>query len=128
MMRWILSICSLFSVAFCQDNSPDVVVRGVILVDHPNHLIKGDLENYGGVTIENVCLPGNSLQLEKTLNEIFIGHHLCKETILAAEEAIVEFYHKYSHPLVLVFTPDQVVSSGVVQIVVLESCIGQICF
>lgn len=108
------------------EEQANVCIRGIFLTNNPENLHSDD--EYEGVYFCNVCPPGPSRSLENQLCAILIGQPLTKERILEAQQAIVCYYKEYGHPLVLVYIPEQKISKGILNIVVIESKIGNICF
>lgn len=129
-MRFCFALICLaaFSSAFSKENSKDVAIRGIILVDHPDQMLRQRLEDCCGVFFRGLCPPGNPACLQQALSDEFLGQVLCQGRLLAIEEAILQHYYDNHRPLVLVLTPEQEFDCGVVQIVVFESRIGQVCY
>ncbi|MDX8431311.1 MAG: ShlB/FhaC/HecB family hemolysin secretion/activation protein [Candidatus Algichlamydia australiensis] len=77
------------------------------------------------VEIRGLSLPCSIRKLAKCLRP-FIGKGICPEQISCLKEAITTFYRENSHPFILITTPEQKVSEGVLRFEVHESCVDAV--
>lgn len=61
------------------------------------------------------------------LEPLFMGQRLSKHLLEQLKDEIVLYYRDHNRPVVSVYVPEQEVKNGVIQIVVIEGCVGQIC-
>lgn len=112
------------------DESPEAVsveLRGLILVDSKENLLAyNDLVDIRGVNVSGILLPGSLSQLERTLEPIYLNQQLTPDKIKEIKNAISRYYEEYYDPFVLVEVPAQNISSGVLQLVVVQGKVGEI--
>ena len=101
--------------------------KGLVLVGNPKDLLSGDeLDNVRGLKVIGIKIPGKPWKLEKHLNALVVGKQITKETIYEIKTYLATYYKDAHHPLVLVEVPEQDITSGVLQLIVLESRLGEI--
>lgn len=120
-------ITAFFSLLCCL-SSFALEINGVVLIDRESELLETGFESYSGVHFRDIFPPGNLTRFKRILAETLIGKPLEKETLLAGEEAILQFYKDNGHPLVLVSIPEQKVTEGIVQYLVVEGRVNTITF
>jgi hemolysin activation/secretion protein len=112
------------------DESPESVsveLKGLILVDSKENLLAyNDLVDIRGVNVSGILLPGSLSQLERTLEPIYLNQELTPDKIKEIKNAISRYYEEYYDPFVLVEVPAQNISSGVLQLVVVQGKVGGI--
>lgn len=113
--------------SFPQEERSQIVIKklqGIVLL-RSNEAMEGKFENAQGIEIIDIKIPGNSKKLERNLSH-FLGNEVTTDTLFEIKTTISDYYTSSNHPLVIVDIPDQDVTSGVLQIVILESRLGKV--
>ncbi len=79
-----------------------------------------------GVEVRDLNLPGRECELEQELASLCIGQPLTPRMISQLKRTIFLYYKRYHHPVITVLVPEQNVSKGVLQLVVVESHVNEI--
>jgi len=87
---------------------------------------KDNVEPFEGIDIKNLKIPGNFSVLENRLKNILLCYSLDENLISKLKNEIIKFYQKNCHPIVNVLVPEQEITNGVLQILVIEGKIGNI--
>jgi len=102
-------------------------LKGVVLVDHSMQLSSSELHQaVGGISTMNVRVPGTLKQLNDLISHDFIGRPLTKEGMVQLKREIILYYRRQGRPIVTIQVPEQSISSGVVQLVVIEGKLGKV--
>ena len=109
-------------------NEPAPKLEGLILLSSPDDVLK---EGDPGLEISGLRLKGSKL-LERDEFRTPLGLHLGKpidqNLLKEIQVTILTHFRKLGFPLVDVVLPPQTVTQGVLQVVVIESKLGQIVF
>ncbi len=101
--------------------------RGVVLVSSKEYMLDAkEQENFSGVEIIGLDVPGGYTQLLSDLQPYTWGAPFHKEAILEIKEIIQRYYTKEGRPFVEVIVPRQDITDGVLQVLVIESRVGTI--
>lgn len=100
--------------------------KGLVLLGSYDDVLTRDLDAIDGMYTVNLDVPGGSGNLAKILNPIYLGQDITSEKIAELKRAIVRYYKDQRHPLVMVQVPQQDVTEGVLQLVVIEGRISKI--
>lgn len=124
----LYSFLVVFSVFFCsalfaQTDAPDL--KGVYLIGNEEALLSAPPPPPQGVSLIDMALPGNEEELRKILVDKYIGQPLTQESLLAMQRDIVLFYRQERHPVVMVEVPEQEITDGVLQLLVIEGRVGK---
>jgi hemolysin activation/secretion protein len=140
-MRKVLFFICLLSTAFSQELSSEIVKNGepsppsqtdsrlkaIVLLSSTEDLNPNGYENIAGIEINNVPdLPGSEEDLKEMLRSDFLDRPLTQETISDIKREIIEFYRRNHRPIVTVIAPKQNISSGVLQLIVVEGKVGTV--
>jgi hemolysin activation/secretion protein len=109
--------------------SPKVpYIKGVVLVGRLDEVSHTGISQVRGVELrgDNLCIPGPVPQLTRLLECIFRDKLFTQDTILALKREVILFYRTYHRPMVTVVIPEQDITSGVLQLVVIEGRVGDI--
>jgi hemolysin activation/secretion protein len=102
-------------------------LKGVVLVNRPIDLSSSELNRaIGGVSTINVRVPGTLKQLNGLISHDFIGLPLTKEGMIQLKREIILYYRRQGRPVVTIQVPEQKISSGVLQLVVIEGTLGKV--
>ena len=123
----------MISPLFCGDEStrysqqPIIEeIQGVLLIPNQDYVCYCNTRGVRGLEAHDVCVPGGIACLAELLEPLFMGEALSRELLEQIKKQIVTYYQAHNHPVVYVYTPEQEIAHGVVQIVVLEGCVGQV--
>jgi hemolysin activation/secretion protein len=107
-----------------EQEAPNHTIKGILLV---SELVTTEFEeDIEGVKVLDLSIPGDPKKLGKALEEIAIGKPISEERLTLLKHEIIRFYRNHDHPLVVVHIPEQDITDGVIQIVVLEGKLGKI--
>jgi hemolysin activation/secretion protein len=102
-------------------------MRGVVLMNDPMYLCESEWDTINGLKIIGLELNAKEIYyLTQTLEPLFLGKALTESTLVKIKHAIIRFYQNRHYPLVDVRLPEQDVTDGVLQLVVIESRAGEI--
>lgn len=100
--------------------------RGLILVGDPSNVLYRSEIPPEGVAIENLELPGPEDELRQLLLPLFLDKPVTQQSINQIKRAIILYYRKHDHPVMMVYVPEQKIRDGVLQLVVIESKVGKL--
>ncbi len=109
--------------------SPQVILprlRAIALLGSYSLLQEIDLKKIEGISIDpTIHLPGKK---QKLISKIlpFLNEPLTQSSLEEIRKRICHYYQKNHHPIVTVIVPQQEVSAGVIQIVIIEGKVGTI--
>lgn len=101
-------------------------IQGILLIPNQNYVGYCDTRHLHGLYSYDVEIPGGIECLQEILEPLFMGRALTQELLNCLKREIILYYRNHDHPVVSVYLPEQEVVNGVIQIVVMESCVGQI--
>lgn len=101
--------------------------KGLVLVDDEYHLMnKEELKNISGVTVSHIQLPGSLNDLQMKLDPIYRGQPLTLRKIKELKKVINAHFIENGFPFTMVRVPKQCISTGVLQLIVCQSKLGNI--
>ena len=101
-------------------------IKGVLLIPNQDYVGYCNTQSICGLEVHDICVPGGLKALREILEPLFMGQTLTQELLTCIKEKIVLYYRAHDRPVVAVYVPEQEIRNGVVQIVVMEGCVGQI--
>lgn len=101
-------------------------VKGILLIPSQDYLHYCNTKYVKGLEAYDLCVPGGIDCLAQVLEPYFMGQPLSKELIKQVQDQIILYYRQNDHPVVFVYVPEQEVEHGVIKMVVLEGCVGQV--
>lgn len=101
-------------------------LRGILLLGDWNLVRKEPIDEIEGVEAKEVDLLSRKKNFLVDLQYQFVGKPLTQTTIQEIKGRIADFYESENQPLVVVSTPKQEVTKGVLQLVVNEAKLGEI--
>ncbi len=104
------------------------VINGVVLLGSFSDVQKHGVEDVQGLKIDQdvLQLPGESEELTERLEPIFLNKPFTQEMLLSLKRETILFYRNNKRPMVTVVVPEQDITSGVVQLVVVEGKLGKV--
>jgi len=101
-------------------------LNGIVLVGDRSDMLRNyDLDNFQGVETIDLMIPGGAARLERELC-VYLNQPLTRLTIRDIKYTISEYYRDNNYPLVVVEVPEQDITSGVLQLVILEGRLGKV--
>jgi len=98
-------------------------LKGVVFVPSPKDIATGGTDAHGVVTSKvNVPDPQKFTARVQT----YLGKTLTKGKLNALIADVISYYRQHDHPIVDVIVPQQEITSGVVQLVILEGHVGSV--
>ncbi len=115
--------------AFAETDTPvqessGLRVQGLLLL--PHQAGKHDLEETRGVQVRDLVIPGGAKALEKILTPLVIGKPLTPELLQEIKRTIITYYRAQGRPVVTVLIPEQDISDGVIEVIIIEGRLGKI--
>jgi hemolysin activation/secretion protein len=98
-------------------------LKGVVFVPSPKD-VEVNGTNAQGVELHNVQVPAPK-EFEGKL-QAYIGQPLTRGKLNALINDVIAFYRGHDHPIVDVIVPQQEITNGVVQLVLLEGRVGEV--
>jgi len=98
-------------------------LNGIVLTNDAAELKHPNQTRQHGILVHG--LMANPKGLERYLNQ-YIGCPLTKNTINSITQAVSQYYQDKGYPLVQVSVPEQEVTTGTLQLVVVESRLGEV--
>lgn len=110
-----------------EDNTKVVIpsLRGLLLLGSSKSVKVSGLEGVEGVQLDNVDLPGSADSLDKFLSD-FWCRPITKQDIIEIKRKVIVYYREHNRPVIHIQVPPQAVKSGVLQLVVYESRMGDV--
>jgi hemolysin activation/secretion protein len=99
------------------------LLKGIVFVPAPESVDKG-VPTATGITFRDVTVP--SEPDFRALVSPYIGQSLTRGKLKALITAIILYYRRHDHPVVDVIVPEQDITGGVVQLVLLEGKLGKV--
>lgn len=104
---------------------PDLA--GILLMDKNSRPTESDLHQAAGrVETLNIKLPGKLKALNSMLAKKYFNKPLTKQDLLELKQDIIFYYRERGRPVITLDIPQQKISSGVLQIIVIEGKLGKV--
>lgn len=102
-------------------------LKGVILTDKKRHITDEETARaIGGAETINVQVPGTIKHFDAMLKNNFLARPLTKQKLVDLKQEVINYYRRWGRPVVTVEIPEQKLTSGVLEIVVIEGKLGKI--
>jgi hemolysin activation/secretion protein len=98
-------------------------IKGLVFVPVPASVEKGGV-SASGIVLKNVVVP--SEPDFKKFASTYLGQKLTREKLNTFISDIILFYRAHDRPIVDVIVPEQEITNGVLQVVLLEGKVGQV--
>ena len=116
----------LASAAFADEGEPLLEnLSGIAILGCREQVKREGIEPFCGVHFQGIDVPGGSCLLEEKLS-CFLCNPLSQETINEIKREIIRYYRDQNYPVVVVSAPQQELTQGVLQLVVMEGCLGEV--
>lgn len=102
-------------------------LKGVILTDKKRHITDEETARaIGGAEAINVQVPGTIKHFDAMLKNTFLDRPLTKQKLVDLKQEVINYYRRWGRPIVTVEIPEQKLTSGVLEIIVIEGKLGKI--
>jgi hemolysin activation/secretion protein len=98
-------------------------LKGIVFVKSPNDVIAGGVDA-SGIIIHDIQVP-DPVEFNDCV-EPYLDHPLTRGKLNALINGIISFYREHDHPIVDVIVPQQEVTKGAIQLVLLEGHVGTV--
>jgi hemolysin activation/secretion protein len=98
-------------------------LKGIVFVPTPKDVVAGGTEAHG-VVVRNVNVPAPESFNARV--QPYLGKPLTKGKLNALITEVITYYRNHDHPIVDVIVPQQEITNGVVQLVILEGHVGSV--
>lgn len=99
-------------------------LQGVFILSNPNQVRKEGVSSHRSVEPGDVALAHRP-DFESAIQP-YLGHPVTLKSLAEMTRAIVAYYRDHDRPVVNVYVPEQSITSGFVQVVVLESRVEKV--
>jgi hemolysin activation/secretion protein len=98
-------------------------LKGIVFVSSPHDIVAGGTQA-SGVVLRGVTAP--ALEAFRARVQPYLGQKLTRGKLNALIDDVIAFYRQHDHPIVDVIVPQQEITNGVVQLVILEGRVGTV--
>jgi hemolysin activation/secretion protein len=98
-------------------------LKAIVFVPNPQQ-VAADGTKASGVVLRNVTVPAPAGFTAAV--QPYIGQTLTRGKLNALIADVISFYRKHDHPIVDVIVPQQEITNGVIQLVILEGRVGTV--
>jgi len=129
---FFIFLLSITFSSFAQNSeSADQIIipqlKGMVLMDSAVSLSDKEIQMaIGSIDIINVQIPGKRKKLTSFLSKTFLNRPLTRQDIFKIKTAIIFHYRRCGRLLVSVKVPEQKITDGVLQFIIIEGKLGQI--
>lgn len=122
-MKYLIYLFLFPLFLFSAEIEPQITLHGIVIQNEDSHPQQNESEEFFSC---DETLPIQAKKLAHQLQTLYFDQPLTLELIKEIKHTITKEFQEQGHPLVVVTTPDQELSSGVLQVVVTESKLGKI--
>ncbi|QVL57086.1 MAG: ShlB/FhaC/HecB family hemolysin secretion/activation protein [Simkaniaceae bacterium] len=102
-------------------------LKGVVLTDKRRHLTEEETARaIGGAEAINIQVPGTIKHFDAMLKNNFLARPLTKQKLVDLKQEVIQYYRRWGRPVVSVEIPEQKVTNGVLEILVIEGKLGKV--
>ncbi|HAZ15041.1 MAG: hypothetical protein A2Y28_00730 [Chlamydiae bacterium GWC2_50_10] len=101
-------------------------LKGILLMPGERMLYPFGTPEMRGIHLKDMDVPGGIEHLRRELEPRFIGQPLTQEGLAEIKRALILYYRRHDRPVVAVEVPEQEITNGVLQLIVIEGRIGKI--
>src|SRR5262249_2465992 len=98
-----------------------VTIKGIVLVGCEKDLFSDLQWQEGCATAYNLALPWYPSDLLANLQTSYLGKPVEESILLDIKEDILEYYRNCHHPFAIVEIPEQNITCGIIQFIVIEA-------
>lgn len=102
-------------------------LKGVIITDKKRHFTPVEQERaIGGAEAINVQVPGTISHFNAMLQNDFIARPLTRQRLVELKQEVIAYYRRWGRPIVTVEIPEQKITQGILEIIVVEGKLGKV--
>ena len=102
-------------------------LNGLVLIGNPKEVKKEGLMHLDGIFVVNVNIPGGSQCLREKIAYDFIGKPLTQKKLKELKQTLLDYFKARRMPVVSVQVPEQDITGGVLQLLVIQGKLGRVC-
>lgn len=99
-------------------------LRGIVVVDSKERVRRAGAKGLAGIRIENLKVPARA-EFEARLSR-YLHQPLSLASLNQMQRDVIAFYREHDRPVVTVLAPEQDITSGVLQLIVIEARAGRV--
>lgn len=126
-MKMHFLLCLLVGSLFAEPVEEAPAIKGVVLLGNSSDLNPLPIA-LSGIKIKNLNVPGGKDKLKARLSALIAGKKMVQDDINALKNEVALYWKEQNLPAVTVLAPEQDMKSDTLQLVVMESRVGQIEF
>ena len=102
-------------------------LKGIIVTDKRGQVSDEEIiRAIGGTETINVQVPGTVKNFNSMLTKEFLNRPLTKQRMLDLKREVLLYYRRWGRPVVTVEIPEQKITAGVLQLVIIEGKLGKV--
>ncbi len=102
-------------------------LNGIVLIGNASEVKKEGIMHLDGIFVVDVNIPGGAQCLREEISCDFIGKCLTQKRLKELKEAILNYFKTRKMPVVVIQVPEQDVTGGVLQLLVIQGKLGRVC-
>ncbi len=123
-LRKSIFLSALLLSTLCAE---ETTLRGVLLLNAREQLLqKEELIDIHGVGALGVQLPGSLEELTAVLEPLYLDQPIESAQVQKIKQAVTSYYESKESPFVLVLVPEQNITDGILQLLVVNATVGNI--
>lgn len=103
-------------------------ITGLLILGSPDLATRYVREKIEGVVLRDLTPPGGSKEFIRYVAPLIIGKPFTKAALSELKRKIILYYRDHNRPVIIILVPEQDVTDGILQLVVVESKIGDISY
>ncbi|MEX0962206.1 MAG: ShlB/FhaC/HecB family hemolysin secretion/activation protein [Simkaniaceae bacterium] len=102
-------------------------LKGLVIVSDPSEMLTGsELDSFEGFETKGLFIPGRETELKRKLEPLYVHQPLTRASLNEIKYTISKYFREHHYPLVVVEVPEQDITGGVLQLIVIEGRLGKI--
>ena len=102
-------------------------LNGLVLIGNPKEVKKEGMMHLDGIFVVNVNIPGGAQCLREKIACDFIGKPLTQKKLKELKQTLLDYFKARRMPVVSVQIPEQDITGGVLQLLVIQGKLGKVC-
>lgn len=98
-----------------------IILKGILIVGQSTDVTKSGVDKIEGIEVKNVEIPCGLARLRYAIEPAYIGQPIGADLLQQLKNDIIIYYRDANRPVVTVDIPEQDVTSGILQVVVVEA-------
>jgi hemolysin activation/secretion protein len=101
-------------------------LQGIVLIGHPEDIKTDGIKHLDDVFVVDVFIPGGAASLRQCIGPKFLGQCLTQKRLVELKRCIIDYFRMHRKPIVAIQIPEQDITGGVLQLLVVEGKLGEI--